>query len=127
MADPSDETLTAEVDHLQDVRPLSEMRGHEVCADVHTALSVAQVVLNSRDRRVASTSQVESSDSLLRELRALGVTDVAPQLVAMVAIVDAAVGRIADTGAMSEADAWAELRKEVLRQHCHAPDIPYDI
>lgn len=102
------------------------MRGHDVCTDVHTALSIAQTVLASRDRRVAASSQVESSESLLRELRALGVVDAAPQLVAMVAIVDAAVGRLADAGAMTEDDAWGELRKEVLRQHCQAPDVPYE-
>jgi hypothetical protein len=40
----------------------------------------------------------------------------------MVALVDTAVDRLADAGAMSEADAWAEIRKDVIRKHCQAPD-----
>jgi hypothetical protein len=39
----------------------------------------------------------------------------------MVALVDTAVDRLADAGAMSEDDAWAEIRKDVLHKHCHAP------
>lgn len=120
--DQSGEALAADVDHLQEVQPVSALRGHEVCADIHTALSVVKAVLDSRDKRVASPKDEESSDTLLREVRALGVTEVAPQLIAMVAIVDIAIGRLADSGAMGEADAWEQLRKEVVRKHCQAPD-----
>jgi hypothetical protein len=122
MSDPLGTTVPAQVDHLQEVRPASAMHGHELCADIHLALSVAQAVLTSRNTRVAETSDRESSDALLRELRALGVEAVAPQLAAMVALVDTAVDRLADAGAMSEDDAWAEIRKDVLRKHCQSPD-----
>ncbi len=122
MADPLSTTVPAQVDHLQEVRPVSAMQGHELCADIHLALSVAQAVLTSRNTRVAETRDQESSDALIRELRALGVEAVAPQLVAMVALVDTAVDRLADAGAMSEGDAWAEIRKDVLRKHCQSPD-----
>ena len=120
--DKAGDTLASEVDHLQEVRPLSALQGHEVCADIHMALSVVRAVLSSRDSRVAASFEVESSDTLLRELRALGVTEAAPQLIAMVALVDTAVSRIADSGVMGEEDAWEELTKEVLRRHCEAPD-----
>jgi hypothetical protein len=40
----------------------------------------------------------------------------------MVALVDTAVDRLADAGAMSDDDAWAEIRKDVLRKHCQSPD-----
>ena len=122
MADPLSTTVPAQVDHLQEVRPVSAMQGHELCADIHLALSVAQAVLMSRNTRVAETRDQESSDALIRELRALGVDAVAPQLVAMVALVDTAVDRLADAGAMSDVDAWAEIRKDVLRKHCQSPD-----
>jgi len=101
---------------------MTALHGHEVCADIHTALSVAQAVLTSRNERVADRTETDSSDALLRELRALGVEDVAPQLIAMVALVDIAVDRVAESGAMSENDAWEQIRKEVLRKHCQAPD-----
>ena len=114
--------MPAQVDHLQEVRPVSAMQGHELCADIHLALSVAQAVLTSRNTRVAETLDQESSDALIREFRALGVEAVAPQLVAMVALVDTAVDRLADAGAMSNSDAWAEIRKDVLRKHCQSPD-----
>jgi hypothetical protein len=122
MSDPLGTTVPAQVDHLQEVRPVTAMQGHEVCADIHLALSVAQAVLTSRNTRVAEAPDRESSDALLRELRALGVEAVAPQLVAMVALVDTAVDRLADAGAMSEDDAWAEIRKDVIRKHCQSPD-----
>ena len=122
MSDGIVTNVPAQVDHLQQVRPVSAMQGHELCADIHLALSVAQAVLTSRNRRVADTPDADSSDALLRELRALGVEAVAPQLVAMVALVDTAVDRLADAGAMSEADAWAEIRKDVLRNHCRSPN-----
>jgi hypothetical protein len=110
--------VSAEVDRLQVVRPLSVVEGHELCADIHLALTVAQTLITSRDRRVADASDSESSDALLRELRALGVEAAAPQLIAMVALIDTAVDRLADAGAMSVDDAWAEIRKDVLRKHC---------
>ncbi len=122
MADPLSTTVPAQVDHLQEVRPVSAMQGHEVCFEIHLALSVAEAVLTSRNQRVAETSDRDSSDALIRELRALGVEAVAPQLVAMVALVDTAVDRLADAGAMSNGDAWAEIRKDVLRKHCQSPD-----
>jgi hypothetical protein len=123
MSKPVDTTVPSQVDHLQEVRPVSAVQGHDLCADIHLALSVAEAVLTSRDRRVADSPDSESSATLLRELRALGVEAVAPQLVAMVALVDIAVDRLADSGAMSANDAWAEIRKDVLRKNCQSPDI----
>jgi hypothetical protein len=116
-----DQAVLAEVDHLQEVRPVWQMRGHEVCADVHLALSVAQAVLASRDERIAEMGG-DTGTSVLRELRALGVETAAPQLLAMVALVDTAVELIAEVGAMSEDDAWEKIRKGVLRRHCQAPE-----
>ncbi len=121
MPDGRGATLLAQVDRLQVVRPLSVMHGYELCPDIHLALSVAQRLLRSRNRRVADTTDGDSSDALLRELRALGVDAAAPQLIAMVALIDAAVDRLADAGAMSEDEAWAEIRKDVLRKHCQDP------
>ena len=118
----ADGAVPAQVDRLQEIRPMTALHGHEVCADIHTALSVAQAVLTSRNERVADRPEADSSDALLRELRALGVEEVAPQLIAMVALVDIAVDRVAESGAMSENDAWEQIRKEVLRKHCQAPD-----
>ncbi len=123
MSEPVDTTVPSQVDHLQEVRPVSAVQGHEICADIHLALSVAEAVLTSRDKRVADHPDAESNATLLRELRALGVDAVAPQLVAMVALVDTAVNRLADAGAMSTNDAWAEIRKDVLRKNCQSPDI----
>jgi hypothetical protein len=120
--DRAGDTFAAEVDALQEVRPVADLQGHEVCADVHVALTLARAVVDSRDRRVASSADAESSDTLLRELRAVGVTEAAPQLIAMVALVDTAVHLLADAGARSQGDAWEQLRKEVLRKHCQAPD-----
>jgi hypothetical protein len=79
-------------------------------------------VLASRNYRVAEFAQSDSSNSLIRELRALGVVDAAPQLIAMVALVDVAVDRIAELGAMSETDAWEKIRKDLLSKHCQQPD-----
>jgi len=123
MSNQMDATVPSQVDHLQEVRPVSAVQGHDLCADIHLALSVAEAVLTSRDMRVADAPDGESSATLLRELRALGVDAVAPQLVAMVALVDTAVNRLADAGAMSTNDAWAEIRKDVLRKNCQSPDI----
>jgi hypothetical protein len=111
-----------EVMRLQ--RPASDgpLEGHEVCADIHTSLSLAEAVVRSRERRVAKASSAESTEGMLRELRALGVVEAAPQLVAMVAIIDAAVDRLADAGATSEEQAWEQLRKDVVRKHCQSPD-----
>jgi hypothetical protein len=114
--------LPAAVDHLQEVRPVVAMQGHEMCADIHTALAVTQAVLTSRNRRVAEQPEAESSETILREVRALGIEAAAPQLIAMVALVDSAVSQLADSGAMSEDDAWEQLRKDVLRKHCQSPD-----
>jgi hypothetical protein len=111
-----------EVDQLQRPGPTSSREGHEVCADIHTSLSVAEAVVRSRRQRVAEATSAESTESLLRELRALGVIEAAPQLVAMVAIIDTAVDRLADAGAMSESDAWEQLRKDVVRKHCQSPE-----
>lgn len=122
MLDPVSIPEPEQIEHLQEVRPVGAVPGHEVCADIHVALSVAQAVLTSRNQRVADLPDPESGDALLRELRALGVDAVAPQLVAMVALVDTAVRRLADVGAMNEADAWAEIRKDVLRMHCQSPE-----
>jgi hypothetical protein len=40
----------------------------------------------------------------------------------MVAIVDTAVDRLADAGAMTESEAWEQLRKDVVRKHCQSPE-----
>jgi hypothetical protein len=42
-----------QIGRLQELRPVNEMRGHQVCADIHTALAVAHAVLTSRNERVA--------------------------------------------------------------------------
>ena len=123
MSKPVDTTVPSQVDHLQEVRPVGAVQGHDLCSDIHLALSVAEAVLTSRDKRVADPPDAESGATLLRELRALGVDAVAPQLVAMVALVDTAVNRLADAGAMSANDAWAEIRKDVLRKNCQSPGI----
>jgi hypothetical protein len=112
----------SEVERLQRPNPNLSRAGHEVCADVHTSLSLAEAVVQSRRQRVAEATSAESTESLLRELRALGVAEATPQLVAMVAIIDTAVDRLADAGAMSQADAWEQLRKDVVRKHCQSPD-----
>jgi hypothetical protein len=111
------------LDRLQSVRPVWQLQGHEVCADIHLALSVAETVLASRDERVTHMPDADSPTAVLRELRALGVDEAAPQLVAMVALVDTAVEELADAGAMSEQDAWDKIRKGVLRKHCQSPDV----
>lgn len=120
--DVNADAVPGQIDRLQEVRPVWQMQGHEICADVHMALSVAQAVLNSRDERIAAMSDADSGTSVLRELRALGVKEAAPQLVAMVALVDTAVVLVAEAGTMSEEDAWEKIRKGVLRRHCQAPD-----
>lgn len=114
----SSSDVPAEVERLQEVRPADQWQGHEVCADVHRALDVTQAVLTSRDERVAEQIEAESSVALIRELRAIGVDEVAPQLVAMVAVVDTAVDTLAELGGMSQRDAWELIRKGVLRKHC---------
>ena len=114
--------VTEQVDQLLQVRPVWAIQGHEVCADVHLALSVAQAVLTSRDERVGDLPAERSGDALLRELRALGVKEAPAHLIAMVAVVEAAVDRLADLGAMDEAAAWEQLRKDVLHKHCQSPD-----
>ncbi len=111
-----------EVMRLQRPAPASPIEGHEVCADIHTSLSLAEAVVRSRHQRVADATSAESTGSMLRELRALGVVEAAPQLVAMVAIIDTAIERLADAGATSGSDAWEQLRKEVVRKHCQSPD-----
>lgn len=111
-----------EVMRLQRPAPIGPLEGHDVCSDLHTSLSLAEAVVRSRQQRVADATSVESSESMLRELRALGVVDPTPQLVAMVAIIETAVGRLADVGATSESDAWEQLHKDVVRRHCQSPD-----
>jgi len=124
MAEVEPEELPAQIDRLQEIRPVWQMQGHEVCADVHMALSVAEAVLGSRDERISDMPGADTGDAVLRELRALGVDEVAPQLLAMVALVDTAVDIVAEVGAMSGEDAWEKIRKGVLRRHCQAPDAP---
>ena len=119
--DLPDGTAPAAIEQLQGLRPVNTMQGHEVCADIHTALSVAEVVFASRNDRVAEFADSDSSSGLIRELRALGVVEAAPQLIAMVAVVDVAVDRIAELGGMSETDAWEKIRKDLLSKHCQAP------
>ncbi len=123
MTDPVHDVATSDlVEQLQEVRPVWQLQGHELCADVHVALSVAEAVLMSRQRRTSEMSEPSPGDELLRELRALGVQEAAPQTVAMVALVEIAVDRLAELGTMSEQDAWELLRKDVLGRHCQAPD-----
>jgi len=40
---------------------VTALQGHEVCADIHTALSVAQAVLTSRNERVADRPEADST------------------------------------------------------------------
>lgn len=117
--DPPD---AAEVERLQVPMPIAGMVGHEVCADLHTTLALAQSVMTSRDERVADLPGDDSSEALLRELRALGVAEAAPYLVAMMALVDAAVDRLAASGDGDREAAWTQVRRDVLRSHCQSPD-----
>jgi hypothetical protein len=116
----ADQELVAQVEQLQRALPVTAMRGHDVCADIHTALEVTQTLLLSRDRR-AFASPASESDDLLRELRAMGLDQATPQLVAMIALVDSAVDQLADASAGGRQFAWEQLRKDVLRRHCSAP------
>ena len=123
MTDPvHDVAMPDLVEQLQEVRPVWQLQGHELCADVHVALTVAEAVLMSRERRTAEMPGPSPGVGLLRELRALGVQEAAPQTIAMVALVEIAVDRMAELGTMSEQDAWEQLRKDVLGRHCQAPD-----
>ena len=123
MTEPAPDVATpAQVEQLQEVRPVWQLQGHEVCADIHIALSMAEAVLTSKRSRIADLPEASSGDALLRELRALGVQEASPQTLTMVALVEIAVGRLADFGAISEQDAWEQLRKDVLARHCQSPD-----
>jgi hypothetical protein len=123
MTEPAPDVATpAQVEQLQEVRPVWQLQGHEVCADIHIALSMAEAVLTSKRLRIADLPEASSGDALLRELRALGVQEASPQTLTMVALVEIAVGRLADFGAISEQDAWEQLRKDVLARHCQSPD-----
>lgn len=113
--------IPAHVEQMQEVRPVWELRGHEVCADLHLALSVAEAVLTSQRSRVAKLADSSPGDALLRELQALGIRETSPQTLAMVLLVDAAVHRLAELGSISEAQAWEQLRGEVLAKHCRLP------
>ncbi len=117
-----DPATPAQVEQLQEVRPVWELQGHEVCGDVHVALTVAEAVLTSQRNRIAQLPDSSAGDALLRELQALGVKEVSAQTVAMVALVDSAVNRMAELGAISEQDAWQQLRIDVLSRHCSTPD-----
>lgn len=124
MTEPAEDGATpAQIDKLQEIRPVWQLQGHEVCADVHLALTVAQAVLDSRRERVGELSEPNSGDGLLRELRALGVQEASPQTLAMVALVESAVGRLAEVGGMSRRDAWELLHKDVLSRHCQSPSF----
>jgi hypothetical protein len=123
MGEPIDEVATpAEMHDFQEIRPVWELQGHEVCRDVHLALSIAQAVLHSRQERVGDLTAPDSGEALVRELRALGVREASPQTVAMVALVDTAVHRLADVAGTTTEDAWDQLRKDVLVRHCQSPD-----
>lgn len=111
----------AEGERPQSRRPISTTQEHEICADLHTTLDLAQSVLTSRDERVADMPD-DSNSTLLRELRALGIGEAAPYLVAMVAMVDAAVDRLAGAGGLTREAAWGKIRGDVLRDHCANPD-----
>jgi len=124
MAEPIDNLATrAQIEELQVVRPVWELAGHEVCADVHVALAIAKAVLTSRQKRVAEPFASPSTEELVRELRALGVRETAAPTLAMVALVESAVSRLAEVGSMSEQDAWEELDKDVLVRHCQSPPV----
>ncbi|MDI1465375.1 hypothetical protein QEZ54_30845 [Catellatospora sp. KI3] len=119
MTEPvADGDTLAQIGKLQEVQPIWQLEGHEVCRDVHFALSVAQAVLKSQRERVADLADPNSGAQLLRELQALGVHEASPQTVAMVALVESAVDRLAAVGAMSRQDAWQQLYRDVLDRHC---------
>lgn len=113
-----DTATPTQIDRLQEVLPVWQLQGHEVCADVHLALTVAHAVLSSRRDRVADLPDTDSGDALLRELRALGVQEASPQTLAMVALVESAVVRLAAAGGLSQDEAWEQLHGDVLARHC---------
>jgi hypothetical protein len=102
--------------------PVRAMQGHEVCADIHMALEVAHTVLTSRDERVADLSGPDLNEALLRELRALGVHEAAPYLIAMVALLDTAIHALAVAASIDRDQAWHQIRSDVLKNHCQDPD-----
>src|SRR5690349_22318596 len=68
MAEPIDNLATkAQIEELQVVRPVWELAGHEVCADVHLALAIAKAILTSRQKRVAEPFASPSTEELVRE------------------------------------------------------------
>jgi DUF1009 family protein len=113
--------LVARAEKLQRAQAVTALQGHDVCADIHTALDVAQALVISRDGRAFASPAAESTDGLLRELRAMGMEQATPQLVAMIALVDTAVDQLADASALDRPAAWEQLRKDVLRRHCSLP------
>ena len=117
----SADQLNVRVQQLQRAHPVKTFKGHDVCAAIHTALDVAETLLTSRDGRAFASPASESAESLLRELRAMGIVDATPQLVAMVALVDTAVDQLADASAAERKLVWEHLRKDVLRRHCSSP------
>ena len=117
----SADELVARVEQLERVQPVSALQGHDVCADIHTALDVVHTLIISRDSRGFVSPASESTVSLLRELRAMGVNRATPELVAMIAIVDTAVDQLADASVGRREFAWEQLRKDVLGRHCSAP------
>ena len=118
----SADNLITRVEQQQSTHRVTTLTGHDVCAAIHTALDVAQTLLTSRDGRAFAGPASESTESLLRELRAMGIVDATPQLVAMVALVDTAVDQLADVSAAERQVVWEQLRKDVLRRHCATPD-----
>jgi hypothetical protein len=115
--------LVPRMEELQRSRRVTELQGHDACADLHTALDFAQTLLLSRDRRGMFDSESESVSSMLRELRAMGAEQATPELVAMLLLLDAAVDQLADASMAGRQVAWEQLRKEVLSRHCSSPDI----
>jgi hypothetical protein len=115
--------LVARVEQLQRLYPMTSLPEHDICADIHTALDLTQTLLVSRDGRAFASPASESTSGLLRELRAMGIDQAAPQLVAMIAVVDAAVDQLADVAASSRQVVWEQLRKDVLRRHCSSPGM----
>jgi hypothetical protein len=114
------EAMPVQLEQLEVVRPVWEIEGHEVCGDVHIALSVAEAVLTSQRNRVAELPDSTYADALLRELQALGVKEASAQTIAMVVLVDTAIHRLSDLGNISEQAAWDQLRQEVLARHCQS-------
>jgi hypothetical protein len=91
---------------------------HDACADIHAALFAAQTALTSRDARVGDLPQEDLNGAVLRELRAAGIIEEVPYLVAMITVLMVAIDQLAAIGNVSRRDAWLRIRDEILETHC---------